>query len=251
MSTGLCPPGRHAGLINPQRSGSPWKLLGFSGPEWSQCDLPTSTATATTASSSSSASSSSFSSLLHQPLPLAANHSTTTTTRHPAADKCRIGKLSFTNKRLSLPARVVFATIGAAKKELMDLVHQRPEQRPTPSRSETPTASHSRSRSVGTGSADQSGRTPSVVRRQLLLINPGDPGLLAASPQHVPPCLHTLISFVSVQNVPRTVISESMRPPVPSFILPVPPSQKREILLESVREIRGSESANSRANRLS
>lgn len=69
-------------------------------------------------------------------------------------------------------------------------------------------------------SADQSAQTLSVVHQQLLLINPGDPGLLAASPQHVSLCLHTLISLVSVQNVPRTVISESMCPSVSSFIFP-------------------------------
>lgn len=67
-------------------------------------------------------------------------------------------------------------------------------------------------------SGDQSAQTLSVVHQQLFLINPGDPGLLAASPQHVLLCLHTLISLVSVQNVPRTGISESMRPSVPSFI---------------------------------
>lgn len=69
-------------------------------------------------------------------------------------------------------------------------------------------------------SADQSTQTLSVVHQQLFLINPGDPSLLAASPQHVLLCLHTLISLVSVQNVPRTVISESVCPSVPSFIFP-------------------------------
>lgn len=69
-------------------------------------------------------------------------------------------------------------------------------------------------------SADQSAPTLSVVHQQLFLINPGAPRLLPASPQHVSLCLHTLISLVSVQNVPRTVISESMCPSVPSFIFP-------------------------------
>lgn len=67
-------------------------------------------------------------------------------------------------------------------------------------------------------SADQRAQTPSVVHQQLFLINPGDPGLLATSPQLVLLCLHTLISSVSVQNVPRMVISESVCPSVPSFI---------------------------------
>lgn len=71
------------------------------------------------------------------------------------------------------------------------------------------------------------------------LINPGDPGLLASSPQHSPLCLHTLISLVSVQ---RTGISQSVHL---ILYLPIAPSQKPEILLESAREIRGSESANS------
>lgn len=68
--------------------------------------------------------------------------------------------------------------------------------------------------------ADQTALTLSVVHQHLFLINPGDPGLLAASPQHFQLCLHTLISLVSVQNVPRMVISPSMCLSVPSFIFP-------------------------------
>lgn len=100
-------------------------------------------------------------------------------------------------------------------------------------------------------SADQRAKTPSVVHQQLFLINPGDPGLLAASPQHVLLCLHTLISLVSVQNVPRNGDLWINVPLSPILYLLIPLSQKPEILLESVREIRGSESAYSWTNTLS
>lgn len=106
------------------------------------------------------------------------------------------------------------------------LVHQRLEQAfsepPQPRTVHQKCATHETSclQLICMGSADQITQTLSVVHQQVFLINPRDPSLLVAYPQHVSLCLHTLISLVRVQNVPRTVISESVCLSVPSFIFP-------------------------------
>lgn len=80
-------------------------------------------------------------------------------------------------------------------------VHRGNHNISTLSPSKAPTVSHNRAR-------HEPGRSGQIRHRvwsagQLFPINPGDPGLLAASPQHVSLCLHTLISFVSVQECPE------------------------------------------------